>query len=237
MAHGVKPKRQARVVVVDDHPVVREGLLAMIRRHQEFICCGEADSVAGAQETVESVKPDLLLLDLRLRNGDGLELIKTLRSRFPSLRILVISQFDEAIYAERALRAGARGYLMKEQATQEVLTAMRTILAGELYVSPKIAALALHKLVETTPPVPGSGIASLTDRELEVFRLLGGGLSTRQIAAELHLSFKTVETHRENIKHKLGLSGAAELVRRAREWVDGCTPSQARGHSAQSSGL
>jgi DNA-binding NarL/FixJ family response regulator len=237
VAPGVKPNRQARVLVVDDHPLVREGLMAMISRHRDFICCGEADSVAGTQKAVESCKPDLLLLDLRLRSGDGLDLIKTLQSAFPSLRILVISQFDEAVYAERALRAGARGYVMKQQATQEVLTAMRTILAGELYVSPRIAALALHKMVETKPVVPGSGIESLTDRELQVFRLLGGRLSTRQIAAELHLSFKTVETHRENIKHKLRLTGAAELVRYATEWVDGLNPSQARRDSAQSRDL
>ncbi len=217
-------KGQTRVMVVDDHPLVREGLQAMISRQPDLICCGEADSAAGTQEAIESCKPDLLLLDLRLRSDDGLELVKALIARFPSLRILVISQFDEALYAERALRAGARGYVMKEQVTDEVLNAIRTILAGELYVSPRIAALALHKMIETRPAAPRGGLESLTDRELQVFQLLGAGLSTRHIATKLHLSFKTVETHRENIKHKLGLPDAAELARRAADWVQSCKP-------------
>jgi DNA-binding NarL/FixJ family response regulator len=135
------------------------------------------------------------------------------------LRILVVSQFDEMVYAERAMRAGAQGYVMKEQAAQEVIAAIRTILAGGIHASPRISALALRRMVEARPQTGGGGVESLTDRELEVFQLLGAGLSTKQIAAQLSLSIKTIETHRQSIKHKLGLQGAGELVRQATEWL------------------
>jgi DNA-binding NarL/FixJ family response regulator len=221
LTKAFKEARQASILVVDDHPLVREGLSQIIKRQSDLIWCGEADSARTALDAVAAQKPDLVLLDLRLRSGDGLELIKDLILQHPSLLILVVSQCDEMLYAERALRAGARGYVMKEQATVEVLTAIRRILAGELYVSSRIAALALHKMIETRPKVHGPSIKNLTDRELQVLQLLGAGVSTKKIAAKLNLSFKTVETHRENIKHKMGLSDAAELVRYAMSWVDG----------------
>jgi len=213
--------QKRRILVVDDHPLLRAGLIQFIDRQRDMTCCGEADSGATTQDAVVRQKPDLLLLDLRLRSEDGLELIKSLKARFPKLLILVISQCDEMLYAERVLRAGARGYIMKEEATEEVLFAIRAVLEGELYLSRKLAIRLVQKTIESRPATAGPGLESLTDRELQVFQLLGAGLNTRHIAERLNLSFKTIETYRENIKHKLGLAGAADLVRYATNWVEG----------------
>jgi DNA-binding NarL/FixJ family response regulator len=216
-----KSPNRARILVVDDHPMVRNGLIRMISQQSDLTCCGEAGTVAEAQSAVSREKPDLVILDLRLRGGDGLELIKSLKSQFPDLRILILSQFDEPLYIERALRAGAMGYVIKDQATEEVLNGIRTVLAGDLYLTRSMAALLLHRFVGKAPKFPQSPVDPLTDRELHVLQLLGAGLSTRQIASELNLSFKTVETHRENIKRKLGLRGAAALIHFATEWARG----------------
>src|SRR5439155_24896545 len=164
-------------------------------------------------------KPDLVILDLRLKDGDGLELIKSLKSQLPELRILILSQYEAPIYIERALRAGALGYLSKDQAAADVLRAVRTVVAGQVFLSVDTAALLLHKLVGPARKTSGTGVTDLTDRELHVLQLLGVGMSTRKIAVELKLSFKTIETHRENIKHKLGLKDAAELLHFAGDWV------------------
>jgi DNA-binding NarL/FixJ family response regulator len=213
--------RKARVLVVDDHPLYRQGVIQLINRQRDVACCGEAATAADTCRAVASSKPDLAILDVRLGQEDGLELIKVLRAQFPAVRILVLSSYEEEIYAERALRAGAKGYLMKEEATEQVLVAVRAILNGELYVSRKLNVLFLDKLLKAPARTGGQPIDSLTDRELQVFQLLGAGLSTRQIAAKLNLSFKTIETHRENIKHRLGLTNAEELVRAATAWVQG----------------
>lgn len=186
--------------------------------------CGEAETVAGVRSGVEKEKPDLLLTDLCLGDSDGLELIKGLKAQFPNLPILVLSQQDETLFAERTLRAGARGYIMKERATQDVLEGIRTILGGDLYVSRKVAALAMRKLVEggaDAAAAQGSEVAGLSDRELQVFRLLGAGKGTKEIAVALKLSHKTIETYRENIKHKLGIPDATALIHRATEWLRG----------------
>src|SRR5688572_12874752 len=161
--------KPARILIVEDHPIVREGLTAIIQRQPDLVCSGEADGAASALSAVAIEKPDLALVDLRLRTGDGLELIKTLRQLYPELRILVVSQFDEMVYAERAMRAGAQGYVMKEQAAQDVVAAIRTILAGGIHASSRISALALRRMVEARPQTAGGGIESLTDREIEVF--------------------------------------------------------------------
>jgi len=216
---ALKSTRKTRIPVADDHPLFREGLVQLINRERDLVCCGETDSAPATQTAIAAQKPDLLVLDLRLKQGDGLELIKALKTHFPDLPVLVLSQHDETLYAERALRAGARGYVMKEEATEEVLNAMRTILKGELYVSRKMSVVVLQKLVGSPSATSGRQIERLSDRELQVFQMLGSGMSTRQVAAQLHLSFKTVETHRENIKHKLGLRDSAELVRHAAHWV------------------
>lgn len=223
-----KPAAKGRILVSDDHPFLRLGLAMLLNRQTDLSCCGEADSVPGTLKLVAELKPDLLL-DLFLGDGDGLELIKSLRAQYPATQILVISQLDEAVYAERALRAGACGYVMKEQPPEEVLAALRTVLAGDLYVSRKMAAAMLRKTLQTKAEPRGAGVESLTDRELQVFRSLGTGLTTREIAAELNLSFKTIETYRENIKHKLALGDAVALVRVASEWVQSHTPMPTRG--------
>lgn len=211
---------KTRILIVDDHPMVREGLARLIGQQPDLVCCGEAATVAETQAQVAKLTPDLVILDLRLKNADGLDLIKTLRSQVPSLRILILSQYEAPLYVERALRAGALGYVVKEQAADEVLTAIRTVLAGEVYLTRSMAGLLLHKFVGATSKKPAhAGIEDLTDRELHVLQLLGAGLSTREIAGELKVSFKTIETHRENIKRKLSLRGAAELVHYAVEWA------------------
>jgi len=209
----------ARILLVDDHPMVLDGLRRLISQQKDLVCCGEASTPVEAQTAVVSYKPDLVILDLRLKGGDGLELIKSLRTIIPGLRILILSQYDAPLYVERALRAGALGYVVKEQAAEDVLRAIRTVLAGEVYLARGLAALLLHKFVGTDPKAPGAGIEQLTDRELHILQLLGSGLSTREIASELRLSFKTVESHRENIKHKLGIQGAAALVHYASQWA------------------
>ena len=213
--------QKRRILVVDDHPLLRAGLIQFIERQEDMICCGEADSAATTQSAVANQKPDLVLLDFRLRSEDGLELIKSLKARFPKLPVLIISQCDELLYAERVLRAGACGYIMKEEATEEVLFAIRSVLGGELYLSRKLAIRLVQKNIETRPATTGPGLDSLTDRELQVFQMLGAGLNTRHIAERLNLSLKTIETYRENIKHKLGLAGAADLMRYATNWVEG----------------
>src|SRR5262249_22682059 len=188
------PISKASILVVDDHPMVRDGLVRLISQQNDLVCCGEASTFAETLTAVARQKPDLIILDLRLKAQDGLELIKSLKSQHPHVRILVLSQYGAPIYIERAMRAGASGYVVKEQAAEEVLSAIRTVLAGEMYLTRGMAGLLLKKLL-----VPKSGLSSpsaepLTDRELHVLQLLGSGLSTREIASELHLSFKTIET-------------------------------------------
>ena len=217
-------KAKTRVFVADDHPFLRVGLTHLINKETDMVVCGEAETVAGVRSGVEKEKPDLLLTDLCLGDSDGLDLIKGLKAQFPNLPILVLSQQDETLFSERTLRAGARGYIMKERATQDVLEGIRTILAGDLYVSRKVAALAMRKLVgggaDAAAPA-SSEVSGLSDRELQVFRLLGAGKKTMEIADALKLSHKTIETYRENIKAKLNLPNATALIHRATEWLQG----------------
>ena len=214
---GSIPK--ATILVVDDHPMVRDGLIRLISQQNDLVCCGEASTVGETQVAVARQRPDLIILDLRLKAQDGIELIKSLKSQYPGLRILVLSQYGAPIYVERAMRAGASGYVVKEQAANEVLNAIRSVLAGEIYLTRGMAALLLRKLLVPKVGTSNPGAEPLTDRELHVLQLLGGGLSTRDIASELHVSFKTIESHRENIKRKLGLPDAAALIHFANEWA------------------
>jgi DNA-binding NarL/FixJ family response regulator len=216
-----KTSGSKRILIADDHPLVREGLIRLINRQPDLDCCGETDSAAATQKAVDTLRPDLLVLDLRLGSGDGLELIKSLKARFPDLLILIISQHDETLYAERALRAGARGYVMKEVASEQVIDAIRTVLRGDIHLSRKMSVLLLRKTLEPLQPNPGLDLAALSDRELHIFHLIGAGLSTQRIAETLHLSPKTVETYRENIKHKLDLANGTVLVRTATAFVAG----------------
>jgi DNA-binding NarL/FixJ family response regulator len=209
-----------RILIADDHPLMREGIIPLLNRQPDLVCCGAADSAASTLQAVEKLRPDLLILDLRLGDNDGIEFIKTLRGLYPELPILVLSQFDEGLYAERALRAGAQGYVMKHEATEVMLNAIGSILNGELHLSRRMAVLVLNKFLHHKPARAASPVESLSDRELQVFQMVGAGITTRQIALKLNLSVKTIETHRENIKHKLGLHAGPDLVRHAASWVE-----------------
>ena len=208
-----------RIVVVDDHPLVRESLIQLITREPDLVVCGEADSVETATAALERNKPDLLLLDLRLKSGDSIELMKSVRARFPDTRILVISQQEETLFAERCLRAGADGYVTKQEASEEVLTAIRTVLDGDTYVSRKVAVLVFRRTVSREPDDKTKGISKLSDRELHVFQQLGAGMSCAAIAAGMKLSVKTVESHRENIKNKLNVGDSKQLAVVAAKWL------------------
>ena len=211
---------KARVLVVDDHPLVRQGLVQFINQQEDLVACGEAATHAEALTALSASLPELLMLDLRLKEGDGLEFLKAIKSQFPDLRVLVLSQFEEGLYAERCLRAGASGYVMKEQASEDVLGAIRTVLAGRIYVTPDLNARLLQRLI-AEKPLPGEmNFGNLSDRELQVLQLLGSGDGNREIARQLRLSVKTVETYRENLKRKLSLPNADELVYYARKWVE-----------------
>jgi DNA-binding NarL/FixJ family response regulator len=212
-------ERKSRVAVVEDHPVLCDGLKQLIDSQPDLACVGVAADVSDAKRLVEECKPDLMVLDLRLKAGDALDFIKTLRVEYPTVKVLVLSQYDELIFAERALRAGASGYIMKENTTEEVLRAVRKVLAGELYFSERVAAAMVQRVLREKPIAARNGVERLSDREMQVFQLLGAAYSAREIAEQFHLSRKTVETHCEKIKHKLSLQTAAELKRFARQWA------------------
>ena len=205
------PSARRQVLIVDDHPVVRHGLSLLINREPDLIVCGEADDAQSAIQAVVSLRPDLVILDISLGGPDGLEILKQIRTRNTDLPVLVLSMHDETTYAERVLRAGANGYIMKQEATDLVLTAVRRILKGQLYVPDRVASRLLRQYAHTSTVTARSPLAALSDRELEVFRLIGAGRSTRQIAESLNLSVKTVESYQAHIKEKLELSSAREL--------------------------
>jgi DNA-binding NarL/FixJ family response regulator len=212
-------ERKSPVVVVEDHPVLCDGLKQLIGSQHDLDCIGVADDVSSAKRLIEECKPDLMVLDLRLKTGDALDFIKTLRVEYPEVKVLVLSQYDELIFAERALRAGASGYIMKENTTDEVLRAVRKVLAGELYFSERVAAAVVQRVLREKPTTARDGIERLSDREMQVFQLLGAAYSPREIAEQFRLSRKTVETHCEKIKHKLSLHSASELKQFARRWA------------------
>jgi len=207
-----------RILVVDDHPIVRQGLALLINREPDLVVCGEAEEAMGAMHVLASARPDVLIVDISLNGPDGLDLLKNIRITHPALPVLILSMHEESIYAERALRAGANGYIMKQEATERVLVAVRRILSGEIYVSGRIADKMLKHYITGSGTLRDSSIADLSDRELEVFRLIGDGHGTRQIAEELHLSIKTVESHQAHIKEKLSLRSARELMQHAIQW-------------------
>lgn len=208
-----------KVVIVDDHPIVRQGLAELIADQDDLTVCGEAEDATSALKTIEKTAPDLAVVDISLKNSSGIELIKDLRVRFPDLLILVLSMHDEAFYAERVLRAGARGYVTKAEATESVITAIRKLMDGGIYLSEKMASRMLSKFVTGPVETGGFPVERLTDRELQIFELIGRGIGTRRIAENLHLSIKTIESHRENIKRKLKLDNATELLQHAIKWV------------------
>jgi DNA-binding NarL/FixJ family response regulator len=218
MNQGLPISKKSRVFVVDDHPIVRQGLALLINREADLAVCGEAEDAQSAMQFLAGTRPDILVVDISLNGPDGLDLLKEVRMRYPELPVLILSMHDESIYAERALRAGAQGYIMKQEATEKVLVALRRILTNEIYVSERIANRMLQRYIGSPAADRPSSVADLTDRELEVFRLIGEGHSTRQIAEELHISVKTVESYQAHIKEKLSLRSARELVQHAIQW-------------------
>jgi DNA-binding NarL/FixJ family response regulator len=216
-SHSQGVARTSRVFIVDDHPIVRQGLAMMIDAEDDLQVCGHAEEAQTALQAIVECKPDILIVDISLNGPDGLELVKHVRTVFAELPILVLSMHDEATYAERALRARANGYIMKQEATEKVLVAIRRILNGEIYLSDRMANKVLQQYMGGLP-AGQSRIRDLSDRELEVFRLIGDGHGTRQIADELHLSVKTVETYQAHIKEKLLLRTGRELVQQAIFW-------------------
>lgn len=218
---------KSHVIVVEDHPVLCDGLKQLINSQPDLACVGAADNTSDAKRLAEECKPDLMILDFRLKAGDSLDFIKTLRVECPGVKVLVLSQYDELIFAERALRAGASGYIMKENATDEVLRAVRKVLSGDLYFSERVAAAVVQRTLREKPIPSRAGIERLSDREMQVFQLLGAAYTPREIAEQFHLSRKTIETHCEKIKHKLSLYTAAELKRFARQWAtENLSPSE-----------
>ena len=210
--------QKIKVLLVDDHPLVREGLVNLISQQADLQICGEAGNEPQALELIRTAQPRVAIVDISLESGSGIELIKSIKALFPAVTVLVLSMHDESLYAERALRAGARGYVMKREAATKVIEAIRCVLAGQLYVSDKIAALMAEKFIEGRPAATASPIEQLSDRELEVFQLLGLGHSTRQIADHLHIGFKTVQAYCARIKEKLKLANATQLLREAIRW-------------------
>jgi DNA-binding NarL/FixJ family response regulator len=210
---------QKKVLVVDDHPVFRAGLIGLVNREPDLTVCGEADDAAQAFAAIERLQPDLVLMDMGLPDKSGLELLKDVRSAFPEQKVLIISMHDEALYAERVLRAGGRGYIMKQQGPDKMVESIRKVLQGGISVSDRISAQILDNLSASRSKTKAAPTAKLTDREFEVLRLIGQGREPHEIARHLHLSIKTVDTHRGHIKTKLGLKNGTELIHYATRWV------------------
>jgi DNA-binding NarL/FixJ family response regulator len=211
---------KSRVIIVDDHPIFRMGMAELLNQEKDFVVCGLAEDIAGARQVIQADSPDLAIIDITLAGDNGLDLVKELTSRKTSPLILVLSMHDEQVWAERAIRAGARGYIMKKEASDNVISALRNIRAGKIHVSASIMDRLLDRL-QMQPDGPATPtVDMLTDRELQVFRLIGAGLSTREIAEQMKLGIKTIGTYRDRIKQKLGLKSAAELIRRAVLWTE-----------------
>ena len=209
------PRVKTRIALVEDHTLFREALVGLLTREADLCVCGQADGAPKGLEMICETKPDLVLLDIALREGDGLELIKAMGDQCPEVPVLVVSMQDEAIFAERALRAGARGYVMKDQSADRLLEGIHAVLAGDVFVSARVNARLLRSMVHHRNGATGETLDALTDREIEVFQLIGAGLRTGEIADRLGISPKTVETHRENIKQKLGLRDGVALTQAA----------------------
>ena len=214
------PPDAKRIVIVDDHPLFRKGLQEMIHSDGTFAVCGEAGTAAEAMDVIRKLHPDMAIVDLSLPGANGIELIKNVRAEFPKLPILVLSMHDESLYAVRALRAGADGYVMKHEAMANVIQAIREVFNGRPYLSPAMAAQVITKFAHRQAEGEADAVERLSDRELEVLELIGKGNDVRQIAKVLHLSPKTVETHRSHIKDKLDLKNSREVARFALQWLN-----------------
>jgi DNA-binding NarL/FixJ family response regulator len=219
MASAIK----ARILIVDDHPLVCKAVSQLINRQTDMICCGVAQTAAATISTALEHKPDLVLLDIKLKDEDGLKLIHLLLLQVPALRVLVFSQYGDVSFVDSSLKAGACGYVTKRETAREILTAIRTVLSGKIYLNHKISASLLNNFQVEKPPVV-NGYAQLTTRETQVLQLVGAGMKTRNVAEKLNLSIKTIETYREHLKRKLGLKNSAELTHFAICWIERRSP-------------
>lgn len=219
MNQNPKSSKRFQILLVDDHPIVRDGLAESINREADMNVCAVAEDRTTALKAIEGAQPDLAIVDLTLRNSSGLDLIKDIRARWPEVLVLVVSMHEETVYAERAIRAGARGYITKQQATHDILSAIRRVLSGEIYLNQSTSASLLQRLTSGTKSSGGSPAERLADRELQVFELTGKGLNTKEIAEQLKIDTKTVETYRLRIKEKLGLATGSQLLQTAIQWL------------------
>ena len=214
-----KARARTRILLVDDHPLVRERLAEVINREPDLMVCAEAEDRHHAIEQIQAHQPGLAIIDITLKNSDGIELIKDIHSRWPTLVMLVVSMHDESLYAERVLRAGARGYITKQEATRNILQAIRRVLDGQVFLAETIASQIIGRLTDTASAQAAGPLECLADRELQVFELTGRGLNTREIAQQLHIGVKTVETYRHRIREKLKLAHPTDLLRSAIAWA------------------
>jgi DNA-binding NarL/FixJ family response regulator len=219
MKEPANKKRKTRILIVDDHPIVREHLGQLIQQQHDLAKCGEADDLASGIAAVRKLRPDLVIMDISLKGAYGMDLIKDIKEEFPKLPVLVLSMHDELLFAERALRAGAKGYITKQEATHSILEAIRQVLQGKVYLNEKMGDALLGKIANGKPGMTSSPVELLSDRELQVFHRISQGVSLRKIAEELHLSIKTVESHCARIKDKLDLKDSSELLQYAIQWA------------------
>lgn len=210
-----------RVLIVDGHPLIRLGVRRLLEGQNDLEVCGEAESVRGARGAIRDLTPDVIMMEINLKGGDGFELLRDIRARHPHIPLLILSMQDEATYAERMLSAGANGYITKDADSDQVLTALRCVLSGNIYATQVVSSHLIRRFVSGTPPRSADPIERLSNRELQILRMVGEGLTTRQIASSLVLSIKTVESHRQRVKRKLNLSSGAQLVRYAVRWAIG----------------
>ena len=209
-----------KILIVEDHPIFRMGMCELIDQEKDLVVCGSAEDVPTARDLIKSEKPELVILDLSLKNSNGMELLKELNKYHKEIFVLVLSMHEESLHAERCLLAGAKGYVMKHEAIESVIKAIRKIFAGKKYISQRIMESLLNKMGDQPPQGQGSSVQNLTDRELEIFQLIGKGFSSGQIASQLNLSVKTIGAHRERIKGRLGLKTSGEMVRYAVLWLE-----------------
>lgn len=212
-------RNAATVLIIDDHPLLRCGISKLINDQPDFVVCGEVEEAPGALAAIAQHRPDLIILDVSLKGKSGIETLKDIKAQYPKAKVLILSMHDETIYGPRALRAGASGYIMKQEAPDKILIALRKIRNDDIFLSAELGARLLNRFAGTGSSQVASPMEILSDRELEVFTLLGQGNSTREVASKLNLSIKTVESHRAHIKEKLNLMNASELIRHAVQWV------------------
>ena len=217
-------KTKSKIFIVDDHPLVREWLTNLIHKDPDLVVCGEAEEASSAMPGIAATKPDLAIIDISLGGSSGIELIRSIAASFPKVAIIALSMHDERVYAERTIRAGARGYIMKRESTKKIVEAIREVLRGNLYLSKSMTELIVKKVVSAEGYDSGEAVAQLSDRELEVFKLLGQGYGIGEIAEKLNVNFKTVHTYCTRIKEKLKVSTGAELLREAIRWSGTLAP-------------